>query len=219
MSRADRPMRFRDRRDAGERLAARLLDAQLHAPIILALPRGGVPVGFEVARALHAPLDVFVARKIGAPSQRELGIGAIAEGGETVADSVARRALEVSREQFDQLAAEESAELDRRVRDYRGGRALPDLTDRDVVLVDDGLATGITAEAALGALRSRAARRIVLAVPVAAPEAVVRLAALADDVVCVIAPSDFVAVGKWYHDFAQTSDDEVMHLLGVASQP
>jgi len=211
-------MRFRNRRDAGERLAERLLAADLDAPIILALPRGGVPVGFEIARALHAPLDVFVARKVGAPGHRELGIGAIAEGGEVVIDEAALRMLGVTREQFDQLVDQERPELARRVLRYRGERALPDLSERDVVLVDDGLATGTTAEAALRGLRRNGVRRMLLAVPASAPEAAARLTGLADEVVCILAPIDFVAVGKWYHDFDQTSDDEVVRLLDAASR-
>lgn len=211
-------MRFRNRQDAGERLAERLSETPLHEPIILALPRGGVPIGFEVARALHAPLDVFVARKIGAPGHRELGIGAIAEGGDVVADDVALRMLGVSEAQFDQLADRERTELARRVQRYRGDRMLPDLSARDVVLVDDGLATGITAEAALRALRRGRARRIILAAPTCARDAAARLSRLADDVVCVISPVDFVAVGKWYLDFDQTSDDDVVRLLDLASR-
>lgn len=216
MSRGDRVVNFRNRRDAGQRLAELLSELHADAPLILALPRGGVPVGFEIARVLHAPLDVFVARKVGAPGHRELGIGAIAEGGEVAIDHSALRMLGVTRAQFDQLADEERPELARRVHRYRGERALPDLSKRDVVLVDDGLATGITAEAAVRALRREGARRILLAVPTGAPEAVARLAALADDVVCILTPVDFVAVGKWYHDFDQTSDHEVVGLLEEA---
>ena len=214
-----RPVRFQNRQDAGEQLAVRLRDANLHAPLVLALPRGGVPIGYELAMDLDAPLDVFVARKIGAPGHRELGIGAIAEGGDVVADAEALRMLGVSSTRFDQLADAERVELSRRVRLYRGERPLPDLAKCDVVLADDGLATGITAEAALRSLRGRGARRLLLAVPAAAPESVARLTGLADEVVCVIAPADFVAVGKWYDDFDQTSDEEVLRLLAAAGQP
>ena len=214
-----RQIRFQNRQDVGEQLSARLDDAHLQAPLVLALPRGGVPVGYEIALVLDAPLDVFVARKVGAPGRRELGIGAIAEGGVVVADAEMLRTLGVSSARFDQLAGAERAELSRLVRLYRGERALPDLADRDVVLADDGLATGITAEAALRSLRGRGARRLLLAVPAAAPESAARLTGLADEVVCVIAPIDFVAVGKWYDDFDQTSDEEVLRLLAAAGQP
>lgn len=205
-------MRFRDRRDAGRQLAAALAGLGLHDPVVLALPRGGVPVAAEVAGALGAPLDVLVARKVGAPGHREYGIGAIAEGGVAVADESALRALGVTAAQYQELAAAEQAELDRRVRRYRADRPLPALAGRDVVLVDDGLATGMTAEAALRSIRDRASGRVVLAVPVGAPEAVDRLAGVAE-VVCLARPDDFRAVGRWYERFDQTADEEVLALL------
>lgn len=210
-------MRFHDRTDAGGRLAERLRALDLHDPIVLALPRGGVPVGFEVAMALGAPLEVFVARKVGAPGHPEYGIGAIAEEYGVVANAEALRVLGIHQKEWERLVAAERQELDRRVDHYRHGRALPDLSDRDVVLVDDGLATGVTAEASLRALRPLAPRRLVLAAPAAAPETIDRLSAIADDVVFVIAPPQFQAVGQWYERFDQTSDDEVLALLDKAS--
>ena len=205
-------MRFRDRRDAGLQLATRLQTEALVDPVVLALPRGGVPVAFEIARAIGAPLDVLVVRKVGAPQHREFGIGAIAEGGITVRDETAMRMVGVSPERFEQLAAEERRELERRVRLYRSERALADLSDRDVVLVDDGLATGVTAEAAIHAVRGLGARRVVLAAPVSAADTAARLSAIAD-VECLATPSRFAAVGEWYDDFGQTTDSEVLDLL------
>lgn len=209
-------MRFHDRADAGRRLAAALAGAGLSDPVVLALPRGGVPVGFEIATALGAPLEVFVARKVGAPGHPELGIGAIAEGGDQVVGGAALRLLDLSPERFDALVAEERIELDRRVRHYRGDRALPELRGRDVVLVDDGLATGVTAEAALRALAPHRPRRLLLAVPVCAPDTAERLRGSVE-VVCLLRPPDFHAVGLWYEQFGQTSDDEVLDLLARAA--
>ena len=207
-------MRFLDRADAGRRLGERVRALGLADPVVLGLPRGGVPVAYEVAAALGAPLDVFVARKVGAPGQPEYGVGAVAEGGAGVANDAALRALRIAPEEFAALAAGERAELARRVARYRGDRPLTPVEGRDVVLVDDGLATGVTAEAALVALRERAPRRLVLAAPVCAPDTAARLRGLADDIVCVTAPARFAAVGQWYDDFRQTGDDEVLALLG-----
>lgn len=210
-------MRFRNRRDAGRQLATRLQDEALHDPVVLALPRGGVPVAFEIAQACVAPLDVFVVRKVGAPHHREFGIGAIAEGDVTVRDDAALRMVGVSPERFEQLADAERQELARRVQLYRGDRPLPDPAEHDVVLVDDGLATGVSAEAAIVAMHARDARRVVLAVPVSAADTAARLSANAD-VVCLSAPARFSAVGEWYDDFGQTADDEVLDLLARARQ-
>jgi putative phosphoribosyl transferase len=182
-------------------------------PLVLALPRGGVPIGAEVAQALGATLEVFVSRKVGAPGQPEFGIGAVAEGGAAVATDRALDALGLSGDDFAALADRARAELDRRVRAYRGDREIPDLSGRDVVLVDDGLATGVTAEAALRALRARDPGRLVLAAPVCAPSTARRLRGLADDVVCVLMPEHFSAVGQWYDDFGQLSDADVLMLL------
>lgn len=206
-------MRFRDRRDAGQQLAARLREEALHDPVILALPRGGVPVAYEIASALGAPLDVLVVRKVGAPHHREFGIGAIAEGDVTIADQSAMRAVGVEHQRFEALAKDERRELDRRVRRYRGDRALPSLADRDVVLVDDGLATGSTARAAIEVARAQGAKRVVLAVPVAPKDTVRELRQIADAVVCVASPEPFRAIGQWYRDFRPTTDDEVVRLL------
>lgn len=214
-------MRFHDRHDAGQRLAERLTHppaSALVAPVVLALPRGGVPVGFEIARALGAPLDVFVARKVGAPHRPEYGIGAIAEGGVVVRDDWAVRALGLSPADFDRLAAAEQPELERRVRRYRKGRPLPALGGRSVILVDDGLATGVTAEAALRSLQGQNPASLVLAVPACAPEPLARLRRLADEVICLHAPEHFAAVGQWYERFGQTGDEEVDRLLASAAQ-
>jgi predicted phosphoribosyltransferase len=202
---------FRDRADAGKRLAASL-GGPWHEPVVLGLPRGGVPVAAEVAGALGAPLEVFVARKIGAPGHAELGIGAIAEG-DVVVTTDTVTLLRVSEDDLARRVDAEREELHRRVRRYRGDRPLADVRGRDVILVDDGLATGVTAEASLRALRAMAPRRLVLAVPVGAPETVERLQVLADDVVCVELPSRFQAVGQWYGDFTPTTDEEVLRHL------
>ncbi len=218
-------MRFRDRRDAGRRLGALVAAEPLTPPaaerspdgniVVLAVPRGGVPVGFEVAAALGAPLDVFVVRKIGVPWHPELGVGALAEGGEPLLAPETLRATGVTPADLEPVIARERVELARRVERYRGGRPLPRLEGRDVVVVDDGLATGVSALAALHALRLRSPRRLVLAVPVAAPETVARVrdSGVADAVVCVLAPPEFYAVGAWYERFDQTTDDEVLTLL------
>ncbi len=211
-------MRYANRRDAGQRLGERLGSLGLVEPVVLGLPRGGVPVAFEIARRLDAPLDVLVARKVGAPGHRELGIGALAEGGQRVVNAEAMAALALSAEAFERLAVAEQEELERRVLRYRGDRSLPDVAAHDVVLVDDGLATGVTAEAALLSLRQRGARRVVLAVPVSSPGTARRLGALADQVVSLLTPPDLRAVGLWYDDFDQTSDEEVRDLLAEAGR-
>jgi putative phosphoribosyl transferase len=212
--------RLRDRRDAGERLGDRLiatLSLTGERTVVLALPRGGVPVASEVARRLRAPLDVFVARKIGAPGHPEAGIGAIAEGhDDVVVDERAVRALRLSPEDLATLVEAERRELRRRVDQYRQGRPMPDVARRDVVLVDDGLATGVTAEAALRALRAQDPASLVLAVPACAPDTAERLRSVADHVVCVLAPRHFHAVGLWYETFDQTTDEEVLGLLEAA---
>jgi putative phosphoribosyl transferase len=210
-------MGFRDRRQAGQRLAEELRTSDLRDPVVLALPRGGVPVAFEVAVDMVAPLDVFVARKVGAPSSPETGIGAIAEGGVVVADRFVLQMMGISPEQFERLADHERRELARRVEHYRGDRRLPSLADRDVVIVDDGLATGVTAEAAVRAIQQHGARHTTLAVPVCAPDTADRLRGVADAVVCVISPTDFYAVGQWYSEFGPTSDGEVLELLELAA--
>jgi putative phosphoribosyl transferase len=214
-------MRFRDRNDAGRRLAEALRARQLRltGPLVLGLPRGGVPVAAQVAAALGAALDVFVARKVGAPGHEEFGIGAVAEGGTRVVDEPVLERLGVSSAQFGRLAAREEANVAALVARYRHGRPLPPVEGRDVVLVDDGLATGLTAEAALRALRGRGPAVLVLAEPVGAPTTAARLATIADHVVCAHEPEPLHAVGAWYDDFRATPDAEVLRHLPPAPGP
>jgi putative phosphoribosyl transferase len=206
--------RYRDRREAGG-LLARELHAYGDRPgiIVLALPRGGVPVGFEVATALGAPLDVFVVRKIGLPWHDELAMGAIASGGVRILDHELIRAAGVSEEEVARVTAAEQTELARREKLYRGERPFPDLHGKTVILVDDGLATGSTMLAAVEALRLEEPSRIVVAVPVAARETCEAFRGIADEVVCTETPAPFRAVGMWYDDFSQTTDEEVHDLL------
>jgi putative phosphoribosyl transferase len=210
-------MLFADRHEAGRRLGAELMRRlpQLHDgdPLVLAIPRGGVPVGYEVARHLDAALDLFIARKLGAPGHEELGIGAVAPGGTRFLDTDAIRALGVTEEYIEEVTRKELAELERRLRRFRGDRPPPRIAGRPVVLVDDGLATGVTALASLAAIRLEQPRRLVFAAPVCSVEGAETVARQADDVVCVATPDRFFGVGAWYHDFTQTSDDEVMDLL------
>ena len=212
-------MYFRDRTEAGRLLAAQLT-AYAHRPdvLVLGLPRGGVPVAFEVAQALQAPLDVFVVRKLGLPGQEELAVGAIASGGARVLNEEVVRALEISNEIIDSIAAQERSELERRERVYRDDRPWPDIRGRVVILVDDGLATGSTMRAAIAALRKQEPARIVVAVPVAAPETCQEVGNSADEIVCLETPEPFYAVGLWYRDFGQTSDEEVRNLLEQAAK-
>jgi putative phosphoribosyl transferase len=205
---------YRNRRHAGAELAARLAHlAGRTDVVILALPRGGVPVGYEVAHALGAPLDVFLVRKLGVPGRRELAMGAIASGGVRVvnADVVAWYGL--TEADLRDAARAEQVELERQEQRYREGRPAPAVRDRVVVLVDDGLATGSTMKAAVQAVRAQGPARVVVAVPVGAPQTCRDLAGLADEVVCPRTPSDFSAVGEWYEDFSPTTDDEVRELL------
>ena len=209
-----KPRLFRDRREAGRLLAAKLTGyANRPDVIVLALPRGGVPVADEVARALGAPLDVFVVRKLGVPGSEELAMGAVATGGVRVLNDQLVNRLGIPDHLIDAVAVREGQELARRERLYRGGRPLLDVRDRTVILVDDGLATGATMHAAIAALRQLHPARIVVAVPTASPETCEEMRAEVDDVICAITPEPFQAVGRWYQDFAQTTDEEVQDLL------
>jgi putative phosphoribosyl transferase len=206
-------MRFHDRTHAGILLGKALADLRLDRPIVIGLPRGGVPVAAEVAAALDAPLDVWVVRKLGVPFQPELGMGAIAEGPSLVLDRRMVEMLGITSEQVMAVVRREADEVRRRVRLFRGERAAPEVRGRTVVLVDDGIATGGTARAAVRALRKRGARRIVLAVPVGAPETLATLRREADDVVCLHAPADLRAIGLWYERFGQVPNEDVVAIL------
>jgi predicted phosphoribosyltransferase len=220
---SENPVLFADRREAGRQLAARLRDYAGPNTIVLALPRGGIPVGYEVARALGAPLDVFIVRKLGVPGHEEFALGAIASGDVVVLNPELANQLGLSSQDIQAIIDAERRELDRRERVYREGAPRPDVRGRTVILVDDGLATGATMLAAIAALRKLEPARIVVAVPVAAPETCEAMAAAADEVVCAVTPQPFHAVGLWYNNFAQTSDDEVRALLhaarAVSAQP
>jgi putative phosphoribosyl transferase len=209
---------FRDRHEAGRLLAERLaaytdrLDV-----VILALPRGGVPVAFEIAAVLHVPLDVMVVRKLGVPGHEELAMGAIASGGVQVVNQEVMRHLGLSQAVLESVAATEYQELTRRERAYRGSHGAAIVEGRTVILVDDGLATGSTMRAAVAALRRRGPTRIVIAVPTAAPETCEELKTEVDEIVCATTPTPFYGVGQWYDDFSQTTDEEVRDLLEQAA--
>src|SRR5467141_2342286 len=206
--------RFSDRREAGRLLAAKLAAyANRQDVLVLALPRGGVPVAYEVARTLGAPLDVFLVRKLGVPGYEELAMGAVATGGVRVLNDQIVNGLGIPGYVIDAVAAQEQQELARRERLYRGGRPSPDVRGRTVILVDDGLATGATMHAAIEALRQQRPARIVVAVPTASRETCEALRREVDEVVCAITPEPFHAVGLWYDDFTQTTDQEVRELL------
>lgn len=210
---------FRDRADAGRVLAGKLERYADRADVVvLALPRGGVPVADEVARALGAPLDVFVVRKLGVPGHEEYAMGAIASGGVRVLNGDVVDSLGIADGTIDAVAARESRELERRERVFRGDRPAPEVEGRTVLLVDDGIATGATMRAAVAALRQLGARRIVAAVPTAAPSSAATIRAEVDEFVAVITPLEFSSVGQWYDDFPQTSDDEVCAILKEARQ-
>lgn len=209
---------FPNRAEAGRLLAQRLEKyAGRDDVIVLGLPRGGVPVAYEVARSLGVPLDVFVVRKLGVPGFEELAVGAIASGGVRVLNEDVVRALPNAQELIELVTARETAELERREHSYRDGRPPPQLENRTVILVDDGLATGATMRAAVTALRQRRAARIVVAVPVGAPDTCREIEKEADETVCAIAPEWFQAVGQYYEDFSQISDEEVRQLLAPAA--
>jgi putative phosphoribosyl transferase len=207
------PGRFADRSDAGRQLAAQLLPLADERPLVLGLPRGGVPVAEEVAALLGVPLEILVVRKLGAPHNPEYGIGAIAEGGAKVFDQEALALLEISGGELTRIVERETAELRRRVEAYRGDSEPISPRDRTVIVVDDGVATGVTDTAALRAVRRGRPRRLVLAVPVCAPDSLARLREEADEVVCLVAPPQLRGVGQWYEDFGQVSDAEVVAAL------
>jgi putative phosphoribosyl transferase len=207
-------MLFRDRTDAGRQLAARLTHyAGRDDVIVLALPRGGVPIGYEVAEALGAPLDVFLVRKLGTPGHEELAMGAIASGGVRVLNDQVVRMLRPSEDVIARVEAAERRELKRREYEYRGGRPPLDVRGKTVILVDDGLATGSTMRAAVAAVRKLGPARVVVAVPVGAAETCEEFEGEADEAVCAHEPDPFYAVGAWYDDFSQTTDEEVRDLL------
>jgi predicted phosphoribosyltransferase len=213
-------MQFRDRREAG-RFLARKLTAYAGRPdvLVLALPRGGVPVAFEVARALHAPLDVFLVRKLGMPGHEELAMGAIASGDVWVLNDDVVRTFRIPEDVVEAVAAREWRELERRERTYRGDRPAPDVRGRTIILIDDGLATGSTMRAAVAALRRQGPARIVVAVPVGAADTCAAFREEADEAICAQMPEPFRAVGLWYRDFSPTTDEEVHDLLAEAAKP
>jgi predicted phosphoribosyltransferase len=210
---------YRDRRDAGRQLAAKLADyAGRSDVLVLALPRGGVPVAFEVVQAIDAPLDVFLVRKLGVPGQEELAFGAIASGGVRLLNQDVVRALRIGPEVIDRIAAVEEAELRRRERQYRDDRPAPDVSGKTVILIDDGLATGASMRVAVAALRQRHPARLVVAVPIASPVTCGEFQHEVDEVICARTPDPFYAVGLWYEDFSQTTDEEVRDLLRRAAE-
>lgn len=208
------PAPFLDRRDAGRRLGDLLSGTRFERPVVLGLPRGGVPVAAEVAAVLAAPLDVLVARKIGHPAQEELGVGAVAEGLAAPVYSELVTQLGLTPDDLEGPTRRARAEVERQVALYRAGRPPAAVEGAEVVVVDDGLATGVTARAALRAARRRRPERLMMAAPVCARGAPSSLAGLADDVVCLLLPAEFVAVGQWYEDFSPTTDEDVLRTLG-----
>jgi len=210
-------MLFKNRADAGRRLAEKLMGYKDNANVlVLALPRGGVPVAFPVAQALHAPLDIFVVRKIGVPGHEELAMGAIASGGVYVTNPSVLRSVRNSQEAFKAAAQRELQEIRRRELAYRGDRPLPQIQDRIVILVDDGLATGASMRVAVQALRQQRPAKIVVAVPIASEETCDEFRDEVEEIVCAITPDPFFGVGLWYQDFSQTTDEEVRILLQTA---
>jgi predicted phosphoribosyltransferase len=209
-------MVFADRRHAGRLLAAQLQRFAADRPVVVALPRGGVPVGFEIARALGAPLEILAVRKLGAPANPEFGVGAIAEDGTVVLDRVTASRVGLTSSVLDETVAREARELRRRVARYRGDRPALDVRDRTVIVADDGLATGVTDVAAVRALRGLLAARVIVAVPVGVRASLARVGEEADEVVCHTVPAELRGVGFWYEDFTPVSDEQVLELLNGA---
>lgn len=211
--------RFRDRKDAGKKLTEKLLAYKDDKDtVVLALPRGGIPVAYEVARALHLPLDLLIVRKLGTPGHRELAMGAIATGGVKVLNEGIIASLRIPQTMIDKVVETELKELERREFAYRGAKAPLDVKDKTVILMDDGIATGATMRAAIASLKQRHPKKIVLAVPTAAGTTYTELSAQVDEFVCLATPEPYIAVGVWYDSFPQTSDDEVKVLLQKADQ-
>ena len=212
-------MFFRDRAEAGRHLASQLTEyAGRDDVLVLALPRGGVPVAYEVARALSAQLDIFLVRKLGVPGHEELAMGAIASGGVRVLNNDVVDYLQIPKEVIDEVAEVETQELKRRAHEYRGDRPEPEVQGKTVILIDDGLATGSTMRAAAAALRQKNPAKIVVAVPVSAPQTCNEYRMGVDEIICVATPEPFYGVGQWYLDFSQTTDEEVRDLLQRAGQ-
>ena len=207
---------FEDRRDAGRKLAAKLSRFRDGRCVVFGLPRGGVPVGYEISRSLGAPLDVFVSRKLGAPGQPEFGIGAVAAGGLRILNTEVIRRLGITEEYVDRITAQEIAEVNRRLHFFRGGRPEIDVGGQTAILVDDGLATGVTAHAAVEALKLRKPGRLILAAPVCAAQTAELFSSRVDELLCLASPSDLGAIGLWYRNFDQTTDQEVVQLLEEA---
>lgn len=209
-------MVFENRQEAGKQLASQLLKFRDENLVILALPRGGVPIGYEVAQVLQAPLDVLVVRKIGLSGNKEFGVGAIAEGGETILDETSLEVLGVDEDALNDTIELEEKELLRRVEKYREGKTLPSMKNKTVILVDDGMATGVTARAAIKAVKKLHPQKVVLATPVCAFEVAENLRSLVNDFVCLSMPYEFSAISVWYKNFEQVSDEEVVELLKKA---
>lgn len=211
-------MLYKDRYDAGQQLAEKLLKYKEENPIILALPRGGVVLGYEIAKKLNAPLDIIVARKIGAPLQPELGVGAIAPKGVRILNNELIRTLGISELQIEQIIEKETIEMNRRIELYRGELPQLDLDGKTVIIVDDGIATGISDKAAILSVKHFFPKKIILAVPICPPYAAEKFRQYVDEFLCLIQPSDFYAVGAYYENFEQTSDEEVIDLLKKANE-
>ena len=209
--------RFADRLDAGQQLAAQLASYADRADVlVLGLPRGGVPIAYEIAKALHLPLDICLVRKLGVPKQPELAMGAIASGGIMVLNQEVLRSFHIPDSVVQEVAAVEQQELERREQVYRGDRPMPEVSDRTVILADDGIATGSTLRAAVAILREQEPERIVVAVPVAPPASCEQLKTVVDELICLVTPDRLYSIGQWYQDFSQTTDAEVCQLLEQA---